>query len=264
MGSEDNWLTGKENNDFMCLQVLNKHQMPITTGCHVGDVNRRLLGDKASRHDIGQPWALWDGNDVYVKAGPEYLYRPSALHTIILETRRWGNEISWDINGDSSMSGSGYENNRYNGCSGWYAERGYCKKAYLIEENIPAGTHTLNIRDVLLTTQKKLTMATEWIPTNLLEGGFHVGIYARTNHKNEHWFADDLIVECREPLQRDERVVELAKQTVRKGHDATTDGNRWDAAHNSNNFYSQHDNHEEYSADHKLSNYMANKKANKK
>jgi len=320
--SEDNWLTGKENNDFMCLQVLNKHQMPITTGCHVGDVNRRLLGDKASRHDIGQPWALWDGNDVYVKAGPEYLYRPSALHTIILETRRWGNEISWDINGDSSMSGSGYENNRYNGCSGWYAERGYCKKAYLIEENIPAGTHTLNMRDsygdgwnggsiqivdsnggsvlkrttlrrgrtgtasftvaregwmnvqkygitrnildVLLTTQKKLTMATEWIPTNLLEGGFHVGIYARTNHKNEHWFADDLIVECREPLQRDERVVELAKQTVRKGHDATTDGNRWDAAHNSNNFYSQHDNHEEYSADHKLSNYMANKKANKK
>merc|ERR1712028_323940 len=186
------------------------------------------------------------GNDVYVKAGPEYLYRPSALHTIILETRRWGNEISWDINGDSSMSGSGYENNRYNGCSGWYAERGYCKKAYLIEENIPAGTHTLNMRDsyadgwnggsiqivdsnggsvLKRTTLRRgrtgtasFTVAREgWmnvqkygITSNLLEGGFHVGIYARTNHKNEHWFADDLIVECREPLQRDERVVELA------------------------------------------------------
>jgi hypothetical protein len=295
---------GKENDDGVCMSVLSNKQQPITE-CHVNDA-RRLLGDEASRHDIAQPWGFWDGNDHFHKTGPEFLVRPTATHKIIMETRSWGYEISWDINGDSKMSGSGYSSYRY------------MTRAYVTEMELPAGDHTLNMRDsygdgwnggsiqildskgqVVLKkttlsrgssgtakftvareghkniqyygitrswydnylTEKSLKLTTEWIPTNMLAGGFHVAIGAKTNHRNEHWFMDDLIVECREPLQRDERVVELAAQKVRL-HDATTDANRWDKQFNSNNFYSQHDNHGEYSADHALSNNMANDNAN--
>jgi len=307
---------GKENDDGVCMSVLSNKQQPITE-CHVNDA-RRLLGDKASRHDIAQPWGFWDGNDYFQKTGPEFHVRPTATHKIIVETRSWGNEISWDINDDSKMSGSGYSNHHYNGCSGYYKRRGWCNGAYESTMELPAGDHTINMRDswgdgwnggsiqildskgqVVLKkttlsrgrsgtakftvareghkniqyygitrswydhflTEKALTLTTEWIPTNMLAGGFHVAIGAKTDHRNEHWFMDDLIVECREPLQRDERVVELAAQKVRL-HDATTDANRWDKQFNSNNFYSQHGNHGEYSADHALSNNMANDNAN--
>lgn len=223
-----------------------------------------------------------------------------------METHSWGYEISWDINGDSKMSGSGYSSHRY------------MTQAYVTEMEFPAGDYTLNMRDsygggwnggsiqildskgkVVLKkttlsrgssgtakftvareghkniqyygttrswygsylTEKSLTLTTEWIPTNMLAGGFHVAIGAKTDHRNEHWFVDDPIVECREPLQRDGRVVELAAQKVRL-HDATTDTSHWDKQFNSNSFYSQHGNHGGYSGDHALSNSMANDNAN--
>jgi len=65
------------------------------------------------------------------------------------------------------------------------------------------------------------------IPT----GGVNVKFFAKSNDKNEHWYADDMRIACK-----------LSNRVVSNGHDATTDYSVQDSEFNKNNFYSQHSN----------------------
>merc|ERR1712028_160047 len=76
--------------------------------------------------------------------------------------------------------------------------------------------------------------ATKTIKTKFFvvpDTGINVRMTAKTNSIKEHWYSDNLAITCKKSWR-----------VVKDGHDATVNGNKFDAAFNSNNLYTKHDN----------------------
>jgi hypothetical protein len=76
--------------------------------------------------------------------------------------------------------------------------------------------------------------ATKTIKTKFFvvpDTGINVRMTAKTNSIKEHWYSDNLAITCKKSWR-----------VVQDGHDATVNGNKFDAAFNSNNLYTKHDN----------------------
>merc|ERR1712195_346077 len=76
--------------------------------------------------------------------------------------------------------------------------------------------------------------ATKTIKTKFFvvpDTGINVRMTAKTNSIKEHWYSGNLAITCKKSWR-----------VVKDSHDATVNGNKFDAAFNSNNLYTKHDN----------------------
>jgi len=74
------------------------------------------------------------------------------------------------------------------GCIGWYG--------YGTDETTTY-RYTMKSSNYGISARSKI-IESDWIPTSNFANGFYVKISAVTNDINEHWYADDLKIECRE------------------------------------------------------------------
>merc|ERR1712166_1430575 len=98
--------------------------------------------------------------------------------------------ISYQYEGHTSTSSYNNLNTcGWYGCIGWYGYRGI--------DRTTTYSYTMKASNYGRSSASKI-ITSDWIPTRNFNNGFYVKISASTNDVREHWYADDLSIECRE------------------------------------------------------------------
>merc|ERR1712166_180759 len=98
--------------------------------------------------------------------------------------------ISYQYEGHTSTSSY----NNLNTC-GWYGCIG--RYGYRGIDRTTTYSYTMKASNYGVRSASKI-ITSDWIPTRNFNNGFYVKISASTNDVREHWYADDLSIECRE------------------------------------------------------------------